>query len=175
MYDIREHPDAPDLSNLGEFVVEPISPDEIRNRRDDGEELHEVNLLEHENVDAYIELEPNPDKPGMNIDIGTALYRLVQLFGTPQFEEYVAGNDISWRDDETFKYLFEVTREETDDQWLITVHDWRVRLGVSLAGWSSDLDGDTPEVDPGEAISLLALVTNVVSEPVLCEHEDVPF
>lgn len=175
MFDIREHPDAPEFDELGEYTIEPVAPEEIRRRRDDGDELREVNLLEHDDVDAYVELEPNPEQPGMQTDIGTAYYRFTQLWGTPQFEEYVAGNDVSWRDDETFKYLFEVTEEDGTGEWLITVHDWRVRLGVSLAGWSSELDGDAPAVDPDEAVALLALVTNVASEPVLCEHEEVPF
>lgn len=174
MYEIREHPDTPDLEALGEFVVEPVAPDAIRDRREAGEELVEVNLLDADEVDAYVELNPDPRAPG-DTDIGTALYRLVQLFGTPQFEEYVAGEDISWRDDETFKYLFEVTREDEPGEWLITVHDWRVRLGVSLAAWSGDLDAEAPAVDPSEAVSLLALVTNLVTEPVFCEYEEVPY
>jgi len=175
MFDIRDHPDAPDFDELGEYVIEPVDPEEIRRRRDDGDELREVNLLEHDAVDAYVELEPEPQQPGQETDIGTAYYRFTQLFGTPQFGEFHAGNDLDWRDNETFKYLFTVTREDGPGEWLITIHDWRVSLGVSLADWASEIDGDDPPVDRDEAIALLALVTNVAGEPVLCEHEEMPY
>lgn len=174
MYEIRDHPDAPDLSDLGEFLVEPVPPSTIRERRQAGDELVEVNLIDHEDLQVHVSLDPDPHSPGTT-DIGTALYRLVQLFGTPQFDEYVAGEDVSWRDNETFKYLFEVRHEDTDDRWLITVHDWRVRLGVSLADWESDLEGEDPDVDEKHAIALLRLVTNIVTQPVHCEHKDIPY
>lgn len=168
MYEIRDHPDAPSLDELREFVVEPIPPGEIRRRRDDGEHLVEVNLLDHDAVDAYVEL----DGPGRSeLDIGTVLYRLVQLFGTPPFPEYRAGTDISWRDDTTFKYLFRArgTEESADAGRLVTVHDWHVRLGVSHAAWTDDPD-TRPSVDPSTAIATLALVANIVTEPVECEY-----
>lgn len=170
MYEIRDHPDAPDFAELGEFVVEPVAPDEIRERRDAGDELHEENLLEADGVDAYVHLDPDPMEPTRSLDIGIALYRLVQLFGTPQFPEYMAGNDISWREDEVFKFLLEVTREEADDRWLITVHDYKVSLGVSLAAWNA-----APDVDTEEAVALLSLVTNVVDHAVECEYADKPY
>lgn len=173
MYEIRDHPDSPDLDELQEYVFEPVPPAEIERRREAGDELREVNLLDHEAVDAHVTLENPREK--RSIDIGTVLYRLVQLFGTPQFSEYRAGEDISWRDDETFKYLFTVTAQDDGDEWLITVHDWRVRLGVSLAAWDSEIDGDAPPVDEEDALALLRLVTNVVTEPVLCEHKEIPY
>lgn len=169
MFDIREHPDAPALDELREFVVEPIPPDEIRARRDVGEHLVEVNLLDHEAVDAYIELE---GPAASEIDIGTVLYRLVQLFGTPPFPEHQAGNDISWRTDTTFKYLLEARPADNPSATgrLLTVHDWRVHLGVSHAAWAADPSADL-DVDPAEAITTLALVSNIVTEPVECEYE----
>jgi len=174
MYEIRDHPHAPDLAALGEFLMEPVDPAEIRERRDAGEELLETNLLDLDEVDAYVELDDEPAAPG-STDVGTVLYRLVQLFGTPQFEAYVAGGDVSWRDDETFKYLFEVTRQDGPGEWLVTVHDWRVRLGVSAAAWAEDEDAEPPAIDPDDAIALLALVVRVVTNAVHCEYEDVPY
>ncbi len=169
MFDIREHPDAPGLDELREFVVEPIPPAEIRDRRDAGEQLVEVNLLDHQAVDAYIELK---GPANAEIDIGTVLYRLVQLFGTPPFPEYQAGNDISWRTDETFKYLLEARPADGPSKAgrLLTVHDWHVHLGVSHAAWTTDPAADL-DVDPAEAITSLALVSNIVTEPVECEYE----
>lgn len=171
-YDIENHPERPPLEELGEFIVEPVPPAEIRDRRDRGEVLVETNLMEHEDVDAYVEL-GDPER-GLRENIGTVLYRLVQLFGTPQLPEFRAGTDISDRTDTTFKYLLEVSETGPEDQparnWLITVHDWHVRLGVSLAEWSDDPEGQ-PSVEKSEAIALLALVNNAVTEPVRCEYK----
>lgn len=174
MYEIREHPDAPGVDELHEYLLEAVPPEEIRRRRESGDELLETNLLELDAVDAYVELEPDPMAPG-DTDIGTALYRLVQLFGTPNVRRHVAGEDISNRTDTTFTYLLAVSRQDEPAEWLVTVHDWHVRLGVSVAGWASELDGEAPAVDPETAVSLLALVTNVVTEPVHCEYEEIVY
>lgn len=191
MYEINDHPDAPSREEMGEYVVEPVPPREIRRQRDSGRTLVEENLLEHEAVDAYVELTQPQDR--QMVDIGTVLYRLVQIFGTPQFPEYQAGNDISWRDDDTFKYLFrvrergkaviptegsstidEVRDEAADDAdaaWLITVFDHKIRLGVGLAEWHDDPDAAV-DVDPGVAVTMLAIVKNGVTDPVQCEYKD---
>jgi hypothetical protein len=173
--DIRDHPDAPSLEELREFTLVPVARDEIEARRADGEELRELNLREERN-DVYVELEPDPDGPGGSLDIGMVLYRLVQLFGTPQVPGFEAGADVSDREDTTFEYLFRLIREgdgegSLPDEWLVTVFDTHVDLGVGLAGWSGD------GVDPSEygddvALVSLALVTNVVTEPVTCAYED---
>lgn len=170
--DIEEHPEAPSPEELGEFVVEPVPLETIRERRERGEHLVETNLLEHDEVNVYVEL----DDPGPGHEnVGTVLYRLVQLFGTPQFPEFFAGNDITDRADTTFKYLLEVHETDEDGRsernWLVTVHDWHVRFGVSLAAWSEDPD-DEPAVEPTEAVPLVALLTNAVTEPVECEFEE---
>lgn len=144
---ITEHPDAPDRSALGDFLVEPVPEAEITARRAEGQHLVERNVLEADALDVYAELDPEPFEPGHD-DVGTVLYRLVQLFGTPPFPEYRAGEDISHRTDTTFKYLFTVKRGVTDpdddpeEEWLVTVHDWHVSLGVSLATWR---DGNAEE------------------------------
>jgi len=176
-FDVLEHPDAPSFEEMTDYVVEPVAPDVIDTRRSEGEHLVEEDLLDHPDVDAYVELN-DPQAPGMT-DIGTVLYRLVQLFGTPQFDEYVAGSDISWRSDDTFKYLLRVRKGvdeeslpgEEDDQWLVTVYDSKVRMGVSLAEWHEDPDAGV-EVVPEEAVSVLAVVAQTVKEPVKCEYED---
>jgi hypothetical protein len=201
--DIRTHPDAPDREDLGDFLVEPVPTDDIEERRAAGEELIEYNVLEADDLDVYAELDPEPFEPGHD-DIGTILYRLVQLFGTPQFPEYRAGADISHREDTTFKYLFTLKEgasdpeAEPDDQWLITVHDWHVGLGVSLAEWregaaseeEESLEADDHESEsrdsgtdePGDrtsdafdrdrALASLALVYYVVTDSVQCVFAD---
>lgn len=189
MYEINEHPDAPEQDELAEYVVEPVPPREIRRQRDGGSTLVEENLLEHDAVDAYVEM-TQPEDRSMT-DVGTVLYRLVQIFGTPQFPEYQAGNDISWRDNDTFKYLLRIREsgeevvpgegssavddesgdDESDGSWLVTVFDHKVRLGIGLAEWHDDPDA-TLDVDPTEAVPLMAVVKNGVSDPVQCEYGD---
>ncbi|WP_224332259.1 hypothetical protein [Haloprofundus halobius] len=171
--DIRDHPDAPDLEALGDLTLEPIPAAEIRRRLDDGDELLEDQLREREDLDAYVELNRRAEG-GEYGDIGTALYRLVQLFGAPQVPGYEAGSDLRERTDETFKYLFRVgaDADELPDSWLVTVHDWHVDLGVGLAAWEST-GVDPAETETTVALVSLALVTNVVTEPVQCEYENI--
>ncbi|UIO98459.1 hypothetical protein Hbl1158_07750 [Halobaculum sp. CBA1158] len=175
IHDIRDHPDAPSIEELREFTLVPVAREEIVDRRADGEELSEVNVREARD-DVHVELEPDPTDRGSHDDIGTALYRLVQLFGTPNVPDYDAGSDLSEREDTTFKYLLRVVNESEEenrslpDEWLVTVYDYHVELGVGLAGWS---DGTDPaEYDGGVQIVSLALVTNVVGEPLQCVYKD---
>ncbi|PSP75706.1 hypothetical protein BRC81_15085 [Halobacteriales archaeon QS_1_68_20] len=183
MYEVMDHPEAPAPEEMGEYLVEPVAPEEIREKRESGLTLVEANLLQHDDVDAYVELSEPTDRD--IVDVGTVLYRLVQIFGTPQLPEYQAGNDISWRTDDTFKYLLRVRREPEEvvlgeeasadgEEWLVTVFDHRVRLGVGLAAWSEDPDA-TVSVDPAEAIPLMAVIRHGVVDPVECEYENLRF
>ena len=175
--DIRDHPEAPPIEELRNFTLVPVAREEIERRRDEGEDLAEVNLRESRS-DVYVEMEPDPTSRGPADDVGTALYRLVQLFGTPQFPEFEAGADVSWRDDTTFKYLFRLTTAADDaadrelpDEWLVTVFDWHTQLGVGIAGWSGD-GVDPDDYDGAVGLVTLALVTNLVTEPLQCEYAD---
>jgi len=175
-YDIREHPQAPPVEELREFTMVPISREEILSRADEGIAFEEVNLREARD-DVNIELEPDPTDRGSFDDIGTALYRLVQLFGTPNVPGYDAGDDLSSREDTTFKYLLRVINESDPDErtlpdeWLITVYDYHVQLGIGIAAWDDDA------VDPGaydDAVEIvsMALATNIVTEPLQCVYKD---
>lgn len=172
--DITEHPDAPDLETLSELVIEPVPEEEIRRRRDAGEHLCEENLRERDDLDYHVSLNRQVRGKDHYQDIGTFLYRYVQLFGTPTFPEYRAGEDISWRDDSTFKYLFEVRAPENPnlpDEWLMTIFDWRVDLGVAVAEWHDDPDVSV-ESDDAVAFASVRLAHNIGGEPVQCEFED---
>lgn len=173
--DIRDHPDAPSLAELREFTLVPVPREEIRRRYSDGQELRELNLRE-ERTDVSVALNPGPPSSDRNLDVGMVLYRLVQLFGTPQVPGFEAGGDVSDREDTTFKYLFRLLREADVDgslpeEWLVTVFDSHVDFGVGLAAWSGD--GVDP-ADYGDDVVLvtLALATNVVTEPVTCVYEE---
>jgi hypothetical protein len=174
--DIRDHPECPPVEELQDLTLVPVDPAEIESRLDDGEQLQELNVLE-ERDDLLVNLTQDPLEEGVNTDIGDALYRLVQLFGTPQMPGFAAGTDIGHREDTTFKYLFRVVSEndvsdrELPDEWLVTAFDYKVGLGVGLATWESD------ELDPEEYANdvnlvSVALLTNVTTEPVECEFKD---
>lgn len=175
---IHEHPEAPDIEELHNFIVEPVPPAEIQDHLDDGRVLVEDNLVERDDLDIRIPLHRASDGREMQADIGTFLYRYVQLFGTPNVPGYTAGEDISWRTNETFKYLLKVTPEsaaddeDLPDEWLMTLCDWKVGLGVGFAEWADDEDAD---VEAGEytALTTLRLAHNIGSEPVQCEFEDI--
>ncbi len=174
--DIRDHPDAPDFEDLEDVLVEPVPQSEIEARREDGELLIEDNVRNREdlNVIAYIsgDTEATDTK-----NIGVPLYRLIQLFGTPQLPEFQAGEDISGRRDATFKYLFRVTHkgdpDELPSEWLMTIHDSHVRFAASVAEWRSD---NTEFVaDSKLALTTYTLALQLVLEPVECLYEGVLF
>lgn len=172
--DIRTHPDAPDLERLRNVVVEPIPQSEIRQRRDDGEVLVEDVVNERDDLNVRAPMSRDPEEAAEG-DVGTALYRLVQLFGTPPFPEYMAGEDISDRHEITYKYLFraqvEDDVEELPDEWLLVIHDWHVEVGVSIAEWR-DEDGEFT-ADAETALTSMALAQNITSEPIECDYKDI--
>ncbi|WP_440008758.1 hypothetical protein [Halomicrococcus sp. SG-WS-1] len=172
--DVRNHPDAPDRDALQDIVVEPVAREEIRSRRADGEVLVEDDVREREDLNVVAQLSGRPDASESE-NIGVALYRLVQLFGTPQFPEYEAGGDISWRTDDTFKYLLRATHRgdqaEIPDEWLMTVYDTHVRLGASVAEWRDEDASFT--ADAKLALTTFALAQRLAVDPVECVWEEV--
>jgi hypothetical protein len=174
--EIRKHPDAPDPEELAEVVVEPVPREEIERRRSDGQVLVEDNVREREDLDVTAYLSHKTDGTDSS-NIGVGLYRLVQLFGTPQFPEYEAGEDISWRTDVTFKYLFRATHrgdhDELPSEWLMTVHDSHVRFAASVAEWREDDESFT--ADTKLALTTYALAQQIAADPVECVYEDIPF
>ena len=172
-FEIREHPDAPPVEQLQDLTLVPVPPEEIERRMAEGQQLQELNLMD-ERDDVVVHLDTTPLEEETNADIGTALYRLTQLFGTPQFPGYAAGTDVSDREDTTFKYLFELQTgedaEDLPDSWLVTIFDYHVRLGVGLAGW----EGETDPAEYDETVDLvsIALAANVTTEPIQCEYKD---
>lgn len=172
--DVRSHPDAPDFERIQNLTLEPISQDEIRRRRENGEVLVEDLVNEREDLDVRAPMSDGPGEP-VDGDVGTAMYRLTQLFGTPPFPEYMAGEDISDRHEVTYKYLFtakvEDDVEELPDEWLMTITDWHVEIGVSVCEWRDEDEEFT--ADPKIALTSMALAQNVTSEPIRCDYKDI--
>ncbi|ODR82313.1 hypothetical protein BG842_00945 [Haladaptatus sp. W1] len=174
--DIRNHPDSPDFEDLQDLLIEPVSRSEIEARRDDGDVLVEDNVREREDLNVVAYLSGDPDAAETD-NIGVPLYRLVQLFGTPQLPELQAGEDISGRMDSTFKYLFRVTHKgtpgELPTEWLMTIHDSHVRFAASVAEWR---DAETEfTADSKLALTTYALALELVLEPVECVYEGLRF
>ena len=174
--DIRKHPDSPDPALLEDILVEPIPRDEIERKRDEGKVLVEDNVREREDLNVIAYLSSNPDG-SEDVSVGVGLYRLVQLFGTPQMPEYQAGEDISFRTDEVFKYLFRAHRQNADEgdelpeEWLFTVHDSHVRWAASVAEWRDDDEEFT--ANDQVALTSYMLAQKLGVEPVESVYEDV--
>lgn len=173
--DLTEHPDAPDPQTLGELTIEPVPYADILRRREHGEALVEDNVRERDDLDVHVSLSRKVEGRETQQEIGDLLYRYTQLFGSPQMPEYLAGEDISWRTDTTFKYLLRVTGDVDSDlpsQWLMTVFDWRVGLGAAVAEWFED-PPESYMADRSLALTSLVLAHNVGSEPIQCEYEGI--
>jgi hypothetical protein len=174
--DIRNHPDAPDFEDLQDILIEPVPRAEIEERRDDGDVLVEDNVREREDLNVVAYLSGDPDAAETD-NIGVPLYRLVQLFGTPQLPELQAGEDISGRRDATFKYLFRVTHKGSPDElptkWLMTIHDSHVRFAASVAEWRDEETAFT--ADSKLALTTYALALQLLLEPVECVYEGLRF
>lgn len=172
--DVRSHPDAPDLEQLQNVLLEPITREEIERRREEGEVLVEDLVNERDDLDVRAPMSDEPGEP-VDGDVGTAMYRLTQLFGTPQFPEYVAGEDISDRVETTYKYLFRASVEDDvadlPDEWLMTIQDWRVEVGVAVCEWREADEEFT--ADETVALTAMALAQNVTSEPIQCDYKDI--
>lgn len=144
------------------FTLEPVAPETLRERAAAGD------LLVTTDVPDYLERQLAPD-----IDTGPALYRLVQLFGTPNVPGLEAGVDQPDREMTTWQYLFRVTYTPDDGaedeppvpapseetEYLLSVYDYRTNLSVGLSRWrerggrgnsgSGDPGGDAGNTDDG--------------------------
>lgn len=179
--DIRNHPDAPDpeLFEESEIMIEPVPQAEIERRRERGEVLLEDNVREREDLDVMAYISTSPDAKNAQ-SIGVAMYRLTQLFGTPQLPEYQAGEDISHRTDEVFKYLFRASMEDPrpegiPEEWLLTVHDSHVRFAASVAEWRAETPDSEFRADDELALTTYALAQQLVTDAVACVYEDIPY
>jgi hypothetical protein len=133
------------------FTVEPASPTEI-GRRLDGAALATLDIPDL--LDRKLVAE---------VETGVALYRLVQLFGTPNVPVGVAGAPQSDRESTTWQYLFAVSfdAEGTDvdapTEFLLSIYDYRTDVSVGLSAWAdrgigADRSGDEPAGEDGAGV-----------------------
>lgn len=176
--------DATDVVWFEQFTLQPVPPRTVRQRTEAGLTLETMDL---------------PDYLGRSlaptVDTGLALYRLVQLFGTPNVPGLEAGAVQPERERMTWQYLFRVTYtpgeeeppvaapdEETD--YLLSAYDYRTNLSVGLAAWLEGDDGrvaaepserplpDRPLPEEGFLVALVQLVLASVEHPVSATYGD---
>jgi hypothetical protein len=167
-----------DLERFERFTVEPLPPEAI-------EECQQAAALETLDVPRYL---------GRKLVVGTgtgnALYRLVQLFGTPNVPGLEAGATSRERGPTTWQYLFEVTYDPGPDEdaptdVLLSIYDYRTDVSTGLSVWNEGMDTEPGIRDPIETEpagmesvpdaefleTLVQLVLNVVEEPVSATYE----
>jgi hypothetical protein len=133
--------DRDDTARFERFELEPLAPARIDTRIEAGA------VLETTDIPAYLDR-------GLVVetDTGAALYRLVQLFGTPNVPGTEAGGAQRDRTVTTWQYLFGL-HDDPDDgpgrDLLVSIYDYKTDVSVGLSGWRSPgaADGDDT-VDP---------------------------
>lgn len=133
---------------LEEFELRPVQPDAIRSAVADGQQLVTMDIPE------YLGRSLAP-----TVDTGTGLYRLVQLFGTPNVPGLAAGADQPDRVKTTWHYLFRATHDPTTreeprfeapdggSEHLLSVYDLKTNLSVGLSTWVS-AEGNRIALEP---------------------------
>ena len=155
------------------FTLRPVPPDVIRER------LAEGVVLETMDIPEYLARSLQVDA-----DTGLALYRLTQLFGTPNVPGLEAGADQPDRFRTTWMYLFEVDFEGTEDEpsreFYLAVYDWKTEISTGLSGFPTpDRSPERSVREPAGAtvesvevpddeflVGIVQLVLNMVEEPV---------
>lgn len=138
------------------FTLEPVEPDTVRSRAAGGETLRTTDIPD------YLGRQLAPD-----VDTAPALYRLVQLFGTPNVPGLEAGADQPDREVTTWQYLFSVTytpgeeeppvpapTEETE--YRLSVYDYRTNLSVGLSRWADPIEETDADADADGTFGRLA-------------------
>lgn len=132
--------DSDDLAFFKRFTLEPVEPTKIESHLDSGKHLSTLDIPAH--LDRQLVA---------GAETGTALYRLVQLFGTPNVPGRTAGASQRERETTTWQYLFQVTfdregkeeesqspREEIEnspEEFLLSVYDYKTNVSTGLSAW----------------------------------------
>lgn len=140
--------------------MEPVDPAAIEERLDGGEVLVTTDIPSYLGRSIAVEA-----------DTAIGLYRLVQLFGTPNVPGLEAGADQPQREQTTWQYLFEFTIEPPADPGdapgagtesreigtadaggatthLVSVYDRRTNLSVGVSEFHPDADARRPGPEP---------------------------
>lgn len=167
-----------DLDRFERFAIEPVRPEAIEERRREAA-LETLDVPRHLGRKLVVET-----------GTGNALYRLVQLFGTPNVSGLEAGASSRERGPTTWQYLFAVTYELGPDEdaptdLLLSIYDYKTDVSTGLSIWNEGTDAEPGIRDPVETKSptmepvpdaefletVVQLVLNVVEEPVSATYE----
>lgn len=162
------------------FDLGPVEPSAIERRLDAGDVLETVDVPSNLNRSLVVQA-----------GTGDALYRLVQLFGTPNVPGLEAGADQPDREKTTWQYLFEATYDPNDEdpnagRYLLSVYDYKTKVSVGLSTWvEPDEPIDRAVFEPGDElpdqldlpdeeflVGLVQLVLHVVDDPVPATYKD---
>lgn len=164
------------------FTLSPVAPADVEARLADGRALETTDLPSYLGTKAHTDAET-----------GVCLYRLVQLWGTPNVPELTAGGVARERAQTTWQYLFEASYDRGDDdaeavpdRFLLSVYDFRTDLSTGLSGFRSTDDGlgtvHEPSVAPVGPVEplppdaflegVVSLVLNMVDEPVPATYKE---
>lgn len=174
-------PEDADGGVFERFSLRPVPPGDLSRRLDDGSTLEVLDLPGY--LDRPLELDTG---------VGLSLYRLVQLFGTPNGPRGVAGGDQRDRETTTWLYVFAVNydRRPGDDDgvpssFLLALYDYATEPSVGIVDWHEDGAGeirepvtdaaDAPAVTPPPeafAETVVELALSLVEEPVPATYRD---
>ena len=134
--------DSDDLAFFERFTLEPVSPATIQSHLDRDECLASLDIPTY--LDRQLVTE---------IETGSAFYRLVQLFGTPNVPGLTAGAPQRERETTTWQYLFHVSFDQEDgdgdenasrsanenpdapEEFLLSVYDYKTDVSTGLSAW----------------------------------------
>lgn len=158
-------------------TFEPVAPDAVRERLADGAVLATTDVPDHLDRSLVVE-----------VDTGLVLYRLVQLFGTPNVPGLAAGGDQPDRHLTTWQYLFEFTHDPEEGEptsALVSVYDYRTELSVGVSTWRRpdemperrvpEPTGDGPvpaHLDEDFLLGAVQAVLHTVEDPVRATFEE---
>lgn len=134
-----------DFDRLEALNIEPVAPGRVADRFEAGETLWTVD------VPSYL-----GPKLVVDADTSIALYRFVQLFGTPNLTEragLTAGTDQRPRETRTWQYLFDASYEPEDGQdreLLVSVYDYKTDVSIGVSAWHDGDDAETACPEPRE-------------------------
>lgn len=157
------------------FTLEPTAPREITERLRDGERLQTTD------VPGYL-----GQKAHTSCETGEALYRLVQLWGTPNVPGMTAGAMELERERTTWQFLFDVDYEPRPDEdeavpetFRLSVYDYKTDVSAGLSGFAATSSDGRPVEEPTESVvesvtmppdsfleGVVSLALNMVDEAV---------
>lgn len=175
-----------DITFQERFTLRPVPPAQITEAAEDGRTLRTMDVPEY----TGRSLAPT-------VDTGTALYRLVQLFGTPNVPGLEAGAAQPPRELTTWQYLFSVVYSPPDGEeeppvpapaneteLLLSAYDHKTNLSVGLSGWErsgADRVAEEPGREPLSGVDLpeeeflvvlVQLVLSSVEHPVEATYQE---